>query len=382
MSMIGADAAALDRAATELNAAADSLDTESAALHRALTGVAWLGAIATRFIALFEGQHRSRMHSTAGFLRDAANSLRVQAEQQRTASSGGSGSAAPVIAPIVTPPAGSHRLDGVEARKALLVKADNILKNTSFADHFPQGVEELREWRESFGDRVPTAAEAAQLERYIAALNMANYQYRIVHDAIQLSIDEFTAMARAAGSSIGGAAGLGPSSVAGTIVHGAADLFMGALDSKIYSPTLSNLSEMNATQFADRAAAGMDSQLAAMADHAKTSAAVMYSDPTKVAFTGYEASMSRIDMARATSDIAGAFDIATGDGSVVDSVLRTSLHLVPGVGQVAAGTLDIAAIAGSSAQAGYHAQAGAIALAVAVDASKQFSEFTANVVDL
>jgi hypothetical protein len=63
---------------------------------------------------------------------------------------------------------------------------------------------------------------------------------------------------------------------------------------------------------------------------------------------------------------------------VVDSVLRTSLHLVPGV----AGTLDIAAIAGSSAQAGYHAQAGAIALVVAVNATKQFSEFTTNVVDL
>lgn len=212
---------------------------------------------------------------------------------------------------------------------------------------------------------------------------MANYQYRLVHDAAQMSLDEFTAMARAAGSSVGGAARLGgPSSVAGTILGGVADVFMGAIDSKVFSPTLSGLSELNATQFANVAAATMDGQLAAMVAHAKTSTAVMYADPTRVALTSYEASSSQLDVARSTGDIANSFDLLTGDGSVIDSVLRTSIHLVPGVGTAVAMTLDVGAIAGSSAQAGYHAQAGAMALQVAVNASHEFTRFTTDVLHL
>lgn len=384
MTMVGADAESLDRAVGALRLAADQLDADSAGLHKTLKGVTWLGAIATRFLALFEGQHQPRMHATAGFIRDAASSLQAQADQQRTASGATSGSVASGTVGLGTMAvAPSTRLDDETVRKGLLVKADKMLKNQSFQDRFPQGIEELRTWRQSFGDRIPTAEESAQFERYLAALNMANYQYRIVHDAAQMSLDEFTAMARAAGSSVGGAAGLGAlSSVAGTILRGAADVSMGAIDSKVFSPTLSGLSELNATQFANVAAATMDGQLAAMVSHAKTTAAVMHTDPTKLAFTSYEVCSSKLDEARATGEIANSFDLLTGDGGVLDSVLRTSIHLVPGVGTVVAKTLDVGAIAGSSAQAGYHAQAGAMALQVALNASHEFTRFTTDVLHL
>ncbi len=86
MTTVGADAEALDRAAGVLNSAADELDAHCAGLHGTLTGVSWLGVIATRFLALFEGQHQPKIRTTAGFVRDAATKLQLQAEQQRAAS--------------------------------------------------------------------------------------------------------------------------------------------------------------------------------------------------------------------------------------------------------------------------------------------------------
>ena len=91
MTMVGANADALDQAAAVLNAAADQLDADSAKLHRTLRGVSWLGAVATAFMHVFEGDHQPRLHTTANFIRDAARKLNTNARQQRQASISGGG---------------------------------------------------------------------------------------------------------------------------------------------------------------------------------------------------------------------------------------------------------------------------------------------------
>lgn len=95
MTMVGANADALDQAAAVLNAAADQLDADSAKLHRTLRGVSWLGAVATAFMHVFEGDHQPRLHTTANFIRDAARKLNTNARQQREASMSDGGGGRP-----------------------------------------------------------------------------------------------------------------------------------------------------------------------------------------------------------------------------------------------------------------------------------------------
>lgn len=136
--MVGAEAESLERAVVALQLAADQLDTDSAGLHKTLNGVTWLGAIATRFLALFEGQHQPRMHATAGFIRDAATTLQAQADQQRTASGATSDSfASGSIGLGTVAPAPSTRLDSETVRKGLLVKADNMFEEPVAPRPFP-----------------------------------------------------------------------------------------------------------------------------------------------------------------------------------------------------------------------------------------------------
>lgn len=86
--MYGADVEALDRAAAELQHAADQIDASAASLARSLGGFRWLGSIAIRFHDNWAASHRPRMVATSAFLRDNADKLRNQANQQRAASSG------------------------------------------------------------------------------------------------------------------------------------------------------------------------------------------------------------------------------------------------------------------------------------------------------
>ena len=262
-----------------------------------------------------------------------------------------------------------------------------MLSSPTMEARFPKGLQMLKEWRESFGDRVPTPEEAAQFERYLAALAMANYQYAAVRDAAEMAIDQFTQMAKAAGDAADGVVGMagGPSGVADTVMGGATDILKGAFDSKFVDPSLSAFGGMSATHFADVAAAGMDSQFADMLAHARGTTTVMHTNPIQLAYINYDAYSGALANAQATSDIADSLNILTGDGGVVDSALRTSLHaalhFVPGGEAVGTG-LDVASIAGSTAQAGYHYDAGVTALAAAMGAATEFTRFSTQTLGL
>lgn len=388
--MTGADADALDAAAEQLTLAADELDASASSLASTLGAVRWLGAVSIRFSDLWSSQHNPRMSKTSGFLRDAARDLRGQAsDQRRAAESNGSPRTAPVaaaIAPGVTAPK-PGRLETDAARQAILKRADTMLKNDRYLTQFPGAMAEVRRWRDSFGDRVPTEAEAAQFERYLAAIVMANYQVRIVTDAATLAMNEFTAMAESAEDAATGAmsvasGGDGIGRVPGAILGFAGDLIDGAVDSEIKGPLIDGAVSLTADQLGAVAASNMDAQLAAMAGQAHSTEVTMHNNPFAVAFTGYQASASQIEVAQATGDIAEAFSLLTGDGSVVDSALRNSLSALPGLGQTVSGVMDIGAIAGSSAQAQYHYEAGMMALEVAMGGMQNFANFTNNVVDI
>lgn len=88
MTLHGADVEQLERLALEFDRAADDLDADGGQLTRLLGDVSWLGDVATRYVGNWTGVHLPRIGLSTRFLRDAAASLRQQAEQQRSASSG------------------------------------------------------------------------------------------------------------------------------------------------------------------------------------------------------------------------------------------------------------------------------------------------------
>jgi hypothetical protein len=86
MAMVGADASELEKVAAQMRRAADELDAHSKELGRQLGGLAWLGRVASGFLAAWNGQHKPHIGSTAAFIREAADRLAMNAQQQREAS--------------------------------------------------------------------------------------------------------------------------------------------------------------------------------------------------------------------------------------------------------------------------------------------------------
>jgi len=378
MSMYGADVDALEAAASQLDQAADQLDSSAQSLTATLGSVRWLGNIAVAFTDSWNSRHQPGLMRTSGFFRDNAATLRRQATEQRRASnsdaiSGGGG--APGTAPVGS--ATDGRRDSEAARQSLMTAIDNMLKNQRFNDQFPSAMDALRQWRESFGDRLPTEAEAAQLERYLAAVRLANYDVAIMRDAAELAGAEFAEMTKAAGSALTGEIG-GEAGVSAAFTSFVEDQIDGFVDGQVTDRVTGAATGAMSDAVAAAASRAFDAKLAALLPGAQSTNAVMHNDPSALALAHYETAASAIEVARATGDIADAFNPLTGDGSVVDSLLRNGLRVAPGAGTV----LDIGGIAGSSAQAYYHLKAGCTALDVVMQQMSDFDRMTADVFEL
>lgn len=90
MSMIGANSDDLRTAARQLETEADIFDRSAKQLSSVLGAVKWIGTVATRFSDLWNSQHSPKLYATSAFLRDNADLLRRQADQQdRAAGSDG-----------------------------------------------------------------------------------------------------------------------------------------------------------------------------------------------------------------------------------------------------------------------------------------------------
>ena len=88
MSVVGADISALRAAAVQLRSEADDLDAASDQLTRQLGSMRWLGNVAVQFTDSWSSLHRGRTRTLAQFLRDNADLLERNADQQHSASSG------------------------------------------------------------------------------------------------------------------------------------------------------------------------------------------------------------------------------------------------------------------------------------------------------
>lgn len=93
--MVGADPDALDRLAADFDRSAGVLESTAVRVRASVHANPWAGARATRFRNDWDQRHGPMLKRTAGALRTAARQLRVQAQEQRQASSAGGGSTVP-----------------------------------------------------------------------------------------------------------------------------------------------------------------------------------------------------------------------------------------------------------------------------------------------
>lgn len=93
--MVGADPDALDRLAADFDRGAGSLEQTAARVRTSVHANPWSGARATRFRTDWDQRHAPMLKRTALALRTAAKQLRLQAQEQRQASSASGGSTVP-----------------------------------------------------------------------------------------------------------------------------------------------------------------------------------------------------------------------------------------------------------------------------------------------
>jgi len=126
--MLGADAAELERIADTLRSAADELDGHAGSVTTTLRSVAWVGGVATRFGSSWDGSHRPRIASTAQYVRDAAARLDRNAAEQRRASRSVAGG---LVDPAPAGPTSGTNSSGVAPgpeRPAYVDRIDRLLE--------------------------------------------------------------------------------------------------------------------------------------------------------------------------------------------------------------------------------------------------------------
>lgn len=109
----GADADALDRLAGQIEQGASHIEGTYGPVRQSFHGSSWQGVDADQFASEWDGPSKSRLTNTATALRDAAKTLRKNANEQRTASdmaSGSSGRRAEVNPPQPSKPSGWSRV--------------------------------------------------------------------------------------------------------------------------------------------------------------------------------------------------------------------------------------------------------------------------------
>lgn len=154
--MVGADPDALDRLAADFDRSAGTLESTAVRVRASVHANPWAGAKATRFRNDWDQRHGPMLKRTALALRSAAKQLRLQAQEQRQASSAGGGAIAGVRGG-----GGSHRpggrltLDGlVDAVQVLGISAGvtAALGRWNMHQNYPSGYRRLF----AYLDRSPT----------------------------------------------------------------------------------------------------------------------------------------------------------------------------------------------------------------------------------
>lgn len=369
MTMTGADAGQLRLLAGRFEQTADALEQTQAALRSHLHASPWNGSDADRFRGDWDTSHRSALAGAALCLRDAAGTLRRNADEQTAASAADSASISHAAAgsPSGSAPASekrSTRLDTPEAQQQLLSRESIYLRNAGSRSQFPDAFARADEWLHELQSGTPSPEELASFEKYMILVKVANMQRSAVHDAATMAIDQYTQMAESAGGALSGGFGLhGDGDIVDGLISGAQGIATDAAKSAAIDPLIGAMTEYDAEALSQRYTAQADALLSQYAASHHGPSSIGFAPPGNIITPAIEAFNSRVDVIRSTADMAEAFTPLTGDGSVLDSGLRTIVSLAPG------GTaIDVMGIIGDSAQAYYHYQAGTAALDFAMNA--------------
>jgi uncharacterized protein YukE len=384
---VGADTDQMTSAAQVLDQAASTIETRLIEIKGLADQLAWDGTDADSFRNDTATTQQGSGNAVAGLLRDCAQVLKKNAFDQEAVSGSLGGVSPPQSHGAAqttgsgSPTPGPHapRLASIESRAAVLSREGNYLRASGARSTFPGAFAGADEWLAKLKSGNPTPEEVQGFESYMAMLKLANMQRSAVRDAATLAVSEYVEMARSAGGAMGGASGMGdsPESVAKTIIggmidHGASVATDTAIDSV-------GGVEAGADALVERYTSQADDYLQSLLGEAKGSQIVGFARPIDLTNGANTVLSGRVDLVNITVDKAAAFEPFTGDGSTLDSGLRTAMKVVcPPAGKA----LDGLAIAGNSAQAVYHYQAATAALDIAMNGGMSSLQSSATALHL
>jgi hypothetical protein len=256
----------------------------------------------------------------------------------------------------------SSRLDTPESRRQALESLARFLKNSGARQYFPGAFDAADKWLKELQSGDPTPEQVQGFQSYMAMLKLANLQRGVVSEAANTAYSELVEMAKSTGAAAGGASDLGgpAESVAKTIIGGAIDYAAGKASDAAIDATGGTAA--GAQGLIDSYNSQADDYLKSLLPSAQHGTTVGFTEPSKLAFAQWDVLKSQYDQVSVTIEKAEAFTPLTGDGSALDTALRTGLKVVSGP---AGTTLDVAAIIGNSAEAKYHYEAAVQALQIA-----------------
>jgi hypothetical protein len=213
-------------------------------------------------------------------------------------------------------------------------------------------------------------------ESFVAMIKLANMQRSKVEDASRMAMQEFTEGGRAVAGAMGGVAGMigaEPGKFAKDLLDGAADYSVrsvvnGGIDgsSIVGNPggeqmLVNTHGNTTVAAYAMSADAMLQRLGEGLVSHGGIP--VLNTNPGTIIASSNEVMTGRVNELLWKQTSADAFNVLSGDGSFVDSALRTSLKATLDYASLgtAGKAVDVAGIIGSSAQAKIHFETGAAA---------------------
>lgn len=343
------------------------------------SGPSWRGADGDRFRSWWT-QHRGRVTAVEADLREFGRMAATNAADQRGASAAGTVGGAASATGSGTGTASSPRplptrLDSLSERQRVLNVQSAYLRNSRQRTNFPSAFAEADSWLAELQAGEPTPGQVAAFESYMATLKFAALQQDLIEEAANHAYGQFAEAAESGASAVTGPAGLLSGGESGygkrameEIPNAAAGLFAGAG----VNGMADGVAGLGGLAAAQQYRLNADAAVSDMAATFRRIDGVGYQNPNNLVSTSYETIRGRLDMAEQRADFADAFNYVTGDGSVVDTGLRTGLWIFGGP---VATTVDAMGVAGNVAQTKYHLESGADALGIAGNGVNSLYEF-------
>ncbi|MFF1880735.1 WXG100 family type VII secretion target [Pseudarthrobacter sp. NPDC058196] len=220
MTMYGADVAALRSLAAQLDRAADELDEHRAFLSNAVHQSPWLGPDADRFRGQWDGEHNTRVATSARLLRDTAATVRRNADDQERVSAVDGGTARSSFPASKENLQGERIANGVEASLFSMDVAEALKKVAPFSN---DAVKTLAGLLGTDSEKVMAKIEELKIPNSIEGFSKALGVLGVADDAVTM-VRDF-----ASGNVIDGALGTAVTGTSAAAVAGGFGLGSAAL---------------------------------------------------------------------------------------------------------------------------------------------------------